>query len=368
MTRWSEILRPSVVDVGGYQPGVSGDEIKRRFGLHDVVRLNWNENLFGALPGVMAEAAAALDLSWTYPEDSYEEFRHAVAGWTGADPAGVIPGHGIQALSLALVSAFVDPGDAVVIPRPTYGLYAQVCRAAGAVVHRVECNAELGIDLVAVLEAAHRHRAKLAWICDPNNPTGMTLDPSQWSAFLAALPAGCVAIVDEAYVDYVDPARRIERLADIAAGAPLVILRTFSKIFGLAGLRLGYAIAHESLAPHLNAVHEPFNTNRIALAAGLASLRRVADVGERREQTCAAREQLVAPLRAAGIRCLPSEANFVLADLGVDDEPVYEALARDGLLLRPGGELGLPGYVRVTTGPEVLMTTVGTRLAEIVSG
>ncbi len=117
-----------MTDLGGYRPGVSGDEIKRRFGLKEAVRLNWNENLFGPLPGVLDQTTAALDLAWTYPEDSYDEFRRAVAGWVGADPAQVIPGHGIQALTIAVVSAFIDPGDAVVIPAPTYGLYAQVCR------------------------------------------------------------------------------------------------------------------------------------------------------------------------------------------------------------------------------------------------
>src|SRR5207253_3468197 len=107
------------------------------------------------------------------PEDSYEEFRHAVAGWAGARPDQVVPGHGIQALTLAVVSAFVEPGDAVIIPQPTYGLYAQACRTAGAAVHRIDCDSSLALDLRAIAAAAGRHRAKLAWVCDPNNPTGL---------------------------------------------------------------------------------------------------------------------------------------------------------------------------------------------------
>lgn len=366
MTRWTRALRPSVVELGGYRPGISADEIKRRYGLSEVVRLNWNENLFGPLPGVLEETAGALDLAWTYPEDSYEEFRLALADWAEVDAAQVIPGHGIQALTLAIAAAFIEPGDAVVIPRPTYGLYAQVCRAAGADVHRVDNDRSLAIDLEAVAAHAATHNAKLAWVCDPNNPTGLPIEAADWSAFLAALPPNCVVVVDEAYGDYVEPSRRLDRLADVAGGAPVIVLRTFSKIFGLAGLRLGYAIVNASLAPHVNAVQEPFNVNRAALAAGSASVRRVEQLPARREQVRAAREALLVPLEAAGLRCPASEANFVLVDLGADDRAVCEALAREGLLLRAGSEFGLPGYARVTTGSEELMRDVGARIAEAV--
>ena len=362
MTSWTEILRRGVLDVGAYSPGMSGAEIKARYGIEDVVRLNWNENLHGALPGVLEETAAELASSWTYPEDAYEEFRGAVAAWAGAEPEQVIPGHGIQALTLAVVSAFVEPGDHVVIPRPTYGLYAQACGVAGATVHRVDCGPSLALDLDAIAAAARERGAKLAWICDPNNPTGLRLEPEAWREFLASLPERCVAVVDEAYRDYIDPALRVDRLADVRAGRAVVILRTFSKIFGLAGLRLGYALLHESLAPFVNAVHEPFNVNRAALAAGRASLRRTELLPARREEVRRARLRLTEPLEGAGVRCLPSDANFVLVDLDADDLEVADALARDGLLVRAGSEFGLPGYVRITTGPEELMDTVAQRL------
>jgi histidinol-phosphate aminotransferase len=217
-----------------------------------------------------------------------------------------------------------------------------------------------------VAGAAREHGAKLAWVCDPNNPTGRRLDDEDWASFLDALPSDCLIVVDEAYGDYIEPQLRIDRVSEVAAGRPMVILRTFSKIFGLAGLRLGYALVGESLAPYLNAVHEPFNVNRAALAAGLASLRRVDLLGERRDQAREARARLVAAAQAGGITAVRSDANFVLLELGVDDERVCEALAREGLLLRPGSELGLPGYVRVTTGDEQMMERVGMRIAEVV--
>jgi histidinol-phosphate aminotransferase len=363
VTDYDRLLRRSVLRVGPYVPGVSAAEVKARFGRRDMIRLNWNENLFGPLAGVLEETAAELHTVWAYPEEAYEEFRLGVARWTGADPGQVIPGHGIQALTLALISAFVEPGDPVVIPRPTYGLYAQACAAAGAEVVRVDNEASLAVDLDAVAAAATEHGAKLAWICDPNNPTGLRLSAADWDAFLDALPEGCVAIADEAYCDYIDPGQRIDRLGDIRAGRPVIVLRTFSKIFGLAGLRLGYLLVHESLAPHLNAVLEPFNVNRAALSAGIASLRRTELLPARREQVARARRRLAAPLSATGIRALESDANFVLFDLGDDDLRVADALARDGILLRPGSEFGLPGYARVTTGEEELMDDVGRRIA-----
>jgi histidinol-phosphate aminotransferase len=360
------LLRRSVIGVGPYVPGASAAEVKQQLGRQDLIRLNWNENLFGPLPGVLDEVAADLHTVWVYPEEAYDELRHGIASWAGADPAQVIPGHGIQALTLALIATFIDPGDAVIIPRPTYGLYAQACAVAGARVVRVDNAPSLALDLHAVVAAAHEHHAKLVWICDPNNPTGLRLTPADWSAFLDALPDGCVAIADEAYRDYIEPDDRVDRLADIRAGRPVIVMRTFSKIFGLAGLRLGYLLVDSALAPHIDAVQEPFNVNRAALSAGIASLRRTGMLADRRAQVRRARDRLTAPLDAAGIRAVPSDANFVLLELGADDLAVADTLARDGILVRAGSEFGLPGYVRVTTGEEELMSDLAGRIVAAV--
>ena len=356
------LLRRSVVGVGPYVPGASAAEVKQRLGREDLIRLNWNENLFGPLPGVLNDVAAELDTVWAYPEEAYEELRHGLGRWAGAEPSEVIPGHGIQALTLALVATFIEPGDAVIIPRPTYGLYAQACAVAGAHVVRVDTAPSLALDLEAVAAAAREHRAKLVWICDPNNPTGLRLARADWSAFLDALPEGCLAIADEAYHDYIEPDARVDRLADIRAGRPVIVLRTFSKIFGLAGLRLGYLLIDAALAPHIDAVQEPFNVNRAALSAGIASLQRTGMLPGRRDQVRRARRLLTEPLAAAGIRALPSDANFVLLDLGADDLQVSDALARDGILVRAGSEFGLPGYIRVTTAGDELMSDLSERI------
>lgn len=364
MTDWRQLIREPLRDLGPYVPGSSAAEVSARYGMAQLERLNWNEGLFGPLPGVLEETARRLDEVWTYPEQAYEDLRDALAGWLGVPREQVLPGHGIQALVLTIVSAFVSPGDHVVVPKPTYGLYAPVCQAAGAIVERVE-GPGLALDLVRIAARARDTRARLVWICDPNNPTGARLDPAAWAAFLDALPDGCVAIADEAYVDYVRPEERTPRLADIAAGRPVIVLRTFSKIFAIAGLRLGYAVVDAALTPYLQSVQEPFNVNRAALAAGCAGLAHPENVEARREETIACRELLVARLRAGGLRPQPSDANFVLVELDTDDDlAVTDRVARRGILLRPGTEFGLPGHVRVTVAPRPLMERAASELID----
>jgi histidinol-phosphate aminotransferase len=224
---------------------------------------------------------------------------------------------------------------------------------------------ELRLDLEAIAAAARACRARLVWICDPNNPTGSLLDAAEWQRFLDALPDGCVAVADEAYMDYVDPRRRIRREEDVSAGRPVVVLRTFSKIFGLAGLRLGYALAAPTLVPYLQAVQEPFNVNRPALVAGAASLGRPADVDERRRATTKGRERLSAALSDAGMRVLPSHANFLLVKHGVEDDGLSQGLLRRGFLVRSGTEMGMSGWARITVGPEPLMDRVAEALLAV---
>ena len=363
-TDWTAFVRPSLVGVEPYRPGPSLSELKARHGLDEIAKLNWNEGLFGPFPGALEAAAAELPNTWIYPEQGYSDLREALAAWTGTRPDRIVPAHGIQALIAAVAAAFVTPGVRVVIPAPTYGLYAQVCAAAGAAVERVPAR-DLRVDLEALAAAADRFDARLVWLCDPNNPTGSAVERDEWSAFLDALPPECAVIVDEAYVEYVSPDRRLRRERDVDAGRPVVLLRTFSKIFGLAGLRLGYALVHESLARYLHVVQEPFNVNRAALAAGLASLRNVGLVEERRRSAADARALLARLLAEEGMQPLASEANFLLVRVGVDDPALVEALARRGFLVRPGLEFGLDGFVRVTVGPAPLMERVAAALAEV---
>ena len=335
-------------------------ELEERYG-RTVVRLNRNEDLFPPLPGLREAVEAELPNVWMYPEESYSEFRSAVANWGGTKPDRIVPAHGTQALIGTLAGLFLDQGDAVVVPQHTYGLYGQASAARGAVVHRVPLL-DLRIDLDAVATTATAVGARLIWICDPNNPTASLIEAAEWHAFLDAVPDGCVVVADEAYADYVEPAARLRRERDVEAGRRLVVLRTLSKLFGIAGLRLGYAVGDPQLARYLDVMQEPFNVNRAALAAGRVCLAHPELIEERRLAVAEARSVLCERLRAVGVEPLPSQTNFVLVRTGVDDAALAAALAGEGLLVRAGGEYGLDGYVRITVGPVPLMKRVADAL------
>jgi histidinol-phosphate aminotransferase len=365
MTDWSALVKPSLVGVAPYDPGASLSELKERYGLSEIFKLNWNEDLFGPFDGVLQAVEAELENAWMYPEQLYADFRAAVAGWIGTTPERIVPAHGIQALVTMVAAAFVRPGERVVIAEPTYGLYAPVCAAAGAEIVRVPVRDDLVVELEALAATARATDARLVWFADPNNPTGSIVGAEEWEAFLEALPHRCVAVVDEAYREYVSPQLLLRRERDVESGRRLLLLRTFSKVFGLAGLRLGYAVASEELASYLNVVQEPFNVNRAALAAGHASLRRSELVPERRAQAAAARELLMRLLADAGMEPLPSQANFLLVRVGADDVAFTDLLLRRGFLIRAGSEFGLWGYARITVGPEPLMERVAAEFSRI---
>ena len=366
MTDWSGFVRPSLLGLEPYRPGASLEELKEAYGLDEIVKLNWNEGLEGPFPGVEDAVVAELERAWIYPAEPYSGLRESLAAWLGTTPERIVPAHGIQALIATVVHAFLQPGDVVVQTTPTYGLYATTSAAAGATVVEVP-NRDFRHDVDALATAAREHDARLVWLCDPNNPTGALVTREEWERLLSGVPDRCTVVVDEAYVEYVDPRVRLDRVRDVEAGLPIVVMRTFSKIFGLAGLRLGYAIVDEPLAAMIDVVLEPFNVNRAALAAGRASLERTALIDDRRLANEAGRERLAERLREAGATPYPSQANFLLADVGVDDVALTEGLARRGFLVRAGSEFGLAGFVRITTGPIPLMERVAAELAGTLS-
>jgi len=356
------LVRPPLRAAEPYDPGPSLTELRARYGVEKIAKLNWNEDLFGLLPGVREAIVAEIARAHLYPEQAYSNFRELIAARVGARPETIVPAHGIQALVLSTVSLFVSAGERVVIPQPTYGLYRVAAASAGADIVRVP-TAGHRLDLDAMLVAARG--AKLVFVCDPNNPTGDVLTRDEWAYFIERLPDGCVAVVDEAYADYIAEDERPDRIADVEAGRPVVVLRTFSKLYGIAGLRLGYAIMHPDLVPSADAVHEPFNVNRLALAAGTACLADMAVVEKRRKDVAASRESFAAALAEIGIGSHPSQANFVLAHPGGDDQRWYDALMRRGYLVRRGSEYGLRGQLRITIAPSDVMAGMAMAMSEV---
>jgi len=366
VAEWSGIVVPELEELDQFALGLTIAEVKARYGLDEVVKLSWNENLFGPLPGVVEAVQKELDNLWLYPEQPYVDFRNELAASTGARPTNVLPAHGSLALIGLVASMLLRPSEHVVVPTLTYGLYAQISVTRGATVHRVPMR-ELAFDLDALASTARRVEARIVWICDPNNPTGAALESEEWRLFLDALPERCVAVVDEAYADFIPPDRRVRRELDVAEGRRVIVLRSFSKLYGLAGLRLGYALVDEPLVPYFDLLEEPYNVNCAALAAGYACLRATEAVDARRREVAAARSVLSERLRGAGLEPLPSATNFVLTRLDVDDVELADLLAERGLLIRPGSDYGLPGYARVTVGPIPLMERFSTELADVLA-
>ena len=366
MIDWEQLARPSLRGLERYDPGPSRDALREAHGLDALDPLHWNEDLFGPPAYVLEAAVEAVSKASFYPERAFADFRSALAGSLEVPVELVVPAHGAQALISSIASVFIGDGTPVVVPRLTYGLYAQVSEAAGARVTRVD-PAGLALDLDAIAEAARAVAARLVWICDPNNPTGTLIEPERWERFLAALPATTIVVADEAYIDFADPARRTRRELDVLAGRPVIVVRSFSKLYGLAGLRLGYALADPAVARLLDVVQEPFNVNRVALAAGIAALSRPAFADERRAEVAAARALLERELAARGIRALPSQGNFTLVELGVEDGPVCAAVLARGVLIRPGSSFGMPGYARITTAPAATMREAARVLAEVLA-
>lgn len=364
MADWSGIVVPELAELDQFALGLTIAEVKARYGLDEVVKLSWNENQFGPLPGIEEAVHGQLDNVWLYPEQPYLDFRAAVATYTGTSASRIVPAHGSLALISIVATALLRNGEHVVVPTLTYGLYAQISATRGATVHRVPMRG-LALDLDALAATARDVDARIVWICDPNNPTGAALDRNEWAVFLDALPERCVAVVDEAYADFVWPDQRVPRERDVEEGRRVMVLRSFSKLFGLAGLRLGYAVVDEPLVPYFDLLEEPYNVNCAALAAGCACLRATEAIDTRRREVAAARTALSDGMRGAGLEPLPSVTNFVLARVDVDDRVLGDRMAERGLLIRPGSDYGLPGYVRITVGPVPLMERLSAELAEV---
>jgi histidinol-phosphate aminotransferase len=363
LTDWSGLLVPDVRALEPLDVEATVAEVRGLASHEASAKLDWNENLFGPLPGVLEEAGRSLASASMYPIAAYGDFCAEVGRHVGVDPSKVAPGHGLQALVGTVASVLLRPGDRVVIPEVSFYLYALASSARGAIVERSPMRG-YELDLEALAETARDTGARVAWVCDPNNPTATTLSASEWESFLDALPDGCVAVVDEAYGDFLPPESRLSRAHDVSEGRPVVLLRSFSKLYGLAGLRLGYAVADPAVVRCLAVVEEPFNVNCAALAAGGASLRAVEAAAERRREVAEARAYLADGLRDASAEPLPSEVGFVLARVDVDDVALTRALAERGVLVRAGSNVGLPGHVRIAVGPRPVMERAVAAFAE----
>ena len=340
---------PYVRAISPYQPGKPITQLAREMGIpvERIVKLASNENPLGMSPKAQAALEAAVGTLERYPDDF--ELKAAVAAHTGLGRERIVLGNGSNDLLDMAARVFLAPGRSTVFSQHAFAVYPLASLSVGAELIAVPAR-EFGHDLDA-MRAAVWPDTRLVWIANPNNPTGTFVPYPQLKEFMRALPGDVVVVLDEAYNEYL-PARVSADSKDWLGEFPnLVITRTFSKIYGLAGLRVGYALASAEIADLMNRVRQPFNCNNLALAAATAALDDREFVARSQELNRAGMEQLVAGFRQLGFAFIPSYGNFVTFRAG-DAATVNDKLLRQGVIVRPIAGYGMPEWLRVTIGTE----------------
>lgn len=342
-------ISPRLATIPRYEPGLTTAEVMARYDLGSAIKLASNESPFPPLPGVAEVVAAGLAGLNRYPDGAARALCAALADRHGVDAEQIVVGNGSCELILLAGEALLDPGTTVVHAEPSFALYPHLATAAGAEAVPVPLAPDGGHDL-ETMAAQVDERTRLIVICNPNNPTGVHRSADEIERFLDLIPPDVAVLVDEAYFDFVDRADAGRIMSATRTRPSLLVTRTFSKAFGLCGLRIGYAVGGPDWVAALHAVRQPFNTNALAQAAALESLRHRAELADRVGQVVAERRRVGAALGAAGLEFPESEANFLLVDgapLGTDP---HERLLRAGVIVRDGRALGVPGHLRITIG------------------
>jgi histidinol-phosphate aminotransferase len=331
--------------IAPYVPGKPVEELAREMGLSDIVKLASNENPLGPSPAAVAAARAAMAAIHRYPDGSGFELTRALARHLGVEPAALVLGNGSNELLDLVVRTFYRPGDTAVTSANSFVVYPLAMGVVGGECRQAAMR-DATYDLAALL-AAVDETTRFVFLANPNNPTGTAVTRIALTAFLDRLPDHCLCCLDEAYCEYQDPAADpVDGVALFNAGRRIAVFRTFSKAYGLAGLRIGYLVIDPALAADVHRVRAPFNTNHVAQKAALAALEDTAHLARVVAENAAGRRWLGDALRDLGLAPPPSHANFVYVDLGRPAAPVYQAMLRAGVIVRPVG----PNQLRITVG------------------
>jgi histidinol-phosphate aminotransferase len=371
-------FRVERMEIGGhvaalkpYQPGKPIEEVKRELGIEgEIVKLASNENPLGPSPKGMAAVADALANLHLYPDGACHDLRHAVAAKLNVAPDMLIFGNGSDEIIHLLGLTFLQSGDEMVTGEPTFVLYESAATLAGATRIGVPLTrGDLRHDVKAMVERFNAN-TRMVFVANPHNPTGSVIGRAEVDLLLENLPSRAWLILDEAYGDYVEGDLDFPFALDyIKAGAPVIGLRTFSKLYGLAGLRVGYGVADPAAICLLSQARSPFNVN---LAAQIAARGAVGDdefASRSREANSAGLSQLAAGFDRLGLTWVPSRANFIMVDTGRPCRAVFQRLLENGVIVRTGDIFGLPTMLRVTVGTpsqnQRFLETLETVLSEI---
>lgn len=351
--------------IAPYQPGMPITELAREMGQEadDIVKLASNENPLGASPRARAAIERALADVHLYPDGSGYALKTALARRLGVEREQIVLGNGSNDVLELCARLFLGAHTSAVYAQHAFAVYPLATRACAAVGVEVPARA-YGHDLEA-MAAAIRDDTRLVFIANPNNPTGTLLESAALHAFLQKVPADVAIVLDEAYREYLDEPLRAPSLEWLAEFPNLIVTRTFSKAYGLAGLRVGYALARPEVADLLERLRQPFNVNALALAAAEAALDDEDFLAESKRLNDAGLKQLTAGFRRLGLEYIPSWGNFVCVRVG-ETARVYQGLLRRGIIVRPVGNYGLPEHLRVSVGTEAQNARLLATLTEVV--
>ena len=350
MKSFSDLANPWVQGLSVYEPGRPIEEVARELGFAraaDIDKLASNENALGPSPLAMAAMRDAAGTMHRYPDGGAFYLKRALAESLSVDPEMILPGNGSNELIEFLSHVFLGPGRNIVMADCAFVVYRLVAAARRADVIAVPMQA-LTHDLPAMAAAVNAD-TRLVFVSNPNNPTGTMVDQAAIDRFMEGVSPDVVVCFDEAYIELLDPARRPDTLRYVRAGRNVVVLRTFSKTYGLAGLRIGYAVAPPAAIVLLNRVRQPFNVNAMAQAAAVAALADHAHVAGTQALVTAGLAYMEEALTGLGLAFVPSVVNFMLVKVGPGRD-VFKRLQQAGVIVRPMDGYGLPEYIRVTVG------------------
>ncbi len=340
--------KQTIVHLPVYQPGKPIEAVKRELGLKEVIKLASNENPFGCSPKVKEAIEAELSSISLYPDGGSVELTGVIAEHLGVETNQLVFGAGSDEVILMIARAFLVPGDETIMATHTFPQYKHNAEIEGAVC--IEVPLKDGThDLPAMLSKV-TERTKIVWICNPNNPTGTINSHQETADFLAGVPANVLVILDEAYCEYDLSGQYPKSLELLEKHKNVVLLRTFSKIYGLASLRIGYGVGHPEVIRSINQVREPFNTSRFAQAAALVAIQDQEFIDFCRKANASGLQYMKEQFARLGLQSFPAHGNFVMVDVQRPAELVFDALLRKGIIVRGGHQLGFPTYLRVTIG------------------
>lgn len=332
-----------------YIPGKRLEEVVKELGLSKVIKLASNENPLGCSPRVTEAAAAVLQAPSRYPDGGNSELKAELSRLTGLGPQQFVIGAGSFELIAFVAETFIGPGDEAIMPTPSFSWYGTVTKLQEGRIIQVPLTMHC-VDLDAIKREITA-KTKVIWLCNPNNPTGTIFTDEQLRRFLEDIPSSIVVAMDEAYCDFVTGGQGYpDTLNWIGQYPNLIVLRTFSKIYGLASLRIGYAAASEETADYMNRCRQIFNVNAVAQASALAGLK---DAGFRErvyENNRLGKEYFYKVFGELGLDYIPTEASFIMVHTGQDSDTLYQQLLKEGVIIRPGSAYGMQEWLRVSIG------------------